>query len=324
MESLSSMDQLFTDKTGTLTFGEFTLVDYQASDQTLAYVTYMENQSNHPIARALVDHFKDLDFSQVDTSQPVEEVAGVGLKMGEWLLGKLSVFEGYKGYQELNEELENKQTTVVASYKDEIKGYFVLADEIRLEAKEAVHNFMAAGVDVSLLTGDNETAASQVAQAIGLDHYEASLTPEDKTVFVKEAQNEETVIGMIGDGINDAPALANADIGIAMGAGSSVAMESSDLIVVKNNLAKLFYSFDLSKRLNKIIIQNIVFAVGVIVILVILNLLGILDLPTGVVAHEGSTILVILNGLRLLKTPKNADDDEVEKEEEASSVSLQA
>ncbi len=183
---------------------------------------------------------------------------------------------------------------------------------------------MAAGVDVSLLTGDNETAASQVAQAIGLDHYEASLTPEDKTIFVKEAQNEETVIGMIGDGINDAPALANADIGIAMGSGSSVAMESSDLIVVKNNLAKLFYSFDLSKRLNKIIIQNIVFAVGVIVILVILNLLGILDLPTGVVAHEGSTILVILNGLRLLKTPKDADDDEVEKEEEASSVSLQA
>lgn len=324
MESLSSMDQLFTDKTGTLTFGEFTLVDYQASDQTLAYVTYMENQSNHPIARALVDHFKNLDFSQVDSSQPVEEVAGVGLKMGDWLLGKLSVFEGYKGYQELNEELESKQTTVVASYKDEIKGYFVLADEIRLEAKEAVHNFMTAGVDVSLLTGDNETAASQVAQAIGLDHYEASLTPEDKTVFVKEAQNEETVIGMIGDGINDAPALANADIGIAMGSGSSVAMESSDLIVVKNNLAKLFYSFDLSKRLNKIIIQNIVFAVGVIVILVILNLLGILDLPTGVVAHEGSTILVILNGLRLLKTPKDADDDEVEKEEEASSVSLQA
>ena len=324
MESLSSMDQLFTDKTGTLTFGEFTLVDYQASDQTLAYVTYMENQSNHPIARALVDHFKDLDFSQVDSSQPVEEVAGVGLKMGDWLLGKLSVFEGYKGYQELNQELENKQTTVVAAYKDEIKGYFVLADEIRQEAKEAVRNFMAAGVDVSLLTGDNETAASQVAQAIGLDHYEASLTPEDQTVFVKEAQNEETVIGMIGDGINDAPALANADIGIAMGSGSSVAMESSDLIVVKNNLAKLFYSFDLSKRLNKIIIQNIVFAVGVIVILVILNLLGILDLPTGVVAHEGSTILVILNGLRLLKTPKDADDDEVEKEEEASSVSLQA
>src|SRR5699024_2087823 len=128
----------------------------------------------------------------------------------------------------------------------------------------------------------------------------ASMLPEDKIEFVMNSQGKEEVVGMIGDGINDAPALANADIGIAMGSGSSVAMEASDVVVVKNDLSKLFYSYKLSKKLNKIIIQNVIFSIAVIITLITLNMFGVLGLPLAVLFHEGSTILVILNGLRLL------------------------
>lgn len=300
MESLNTMDTLFTDKTGTLTFGEFSVLDYEGDEETLAYTAYMERQSTHPIAKAIVDHFDDADLSLVDSNLHVEEVAGVGLKMGDWLVGKPAAFKEYQRFDELQEQINSDYTTVVAGKGNEIRGYFILADEIRYEAKKAVNDFMDSGVDVTLLTGDNENVTRLVTDKIGIDHYHANMKPEDKIGFVIEAQERDEVVGMIGDGINDAPALANADIGIAMGSGSSVAMESSDVIIVQNDLNKLYYTYELSDKLRRIILQNVIFAVGVIVILVILNIFGILDLPTGVVAHEGSTILVILNGLRLL------------------------
>ena len=126
------------------------------------------------------------------------------------------------------------------------------------------------------------------------------MLPEDKIKYVIRSQENDDVVGMIGDGINDAPALANADIGIAMGSGSSVAMESSDVVIVQNDLEKLYESYQLSHTLNSIIKQNLFFSVAVIIILITLNMFGVLGLPLAVLFHEGSTILVILNGLRLL------------------------
>lgn len=302
MEAFSTMDRLYTDKTGTITLGEFKVVDYQLSDEDLAEVVYMEQQSTHPIAVGIVNSFKDISLDQVNKDEPVEEIAGSGLQKGNIKIGKPSAFKTYQDPNNYLSQMNAGYTSTIVGRGNEVVGYLALEDEVRPEADIAVRKFQDSGVEVHLITGDNEEVAKKVANQVAIEHYHANCLPEDKITFVQETQEENKVVGMIGDGINDAPALANADIGIAMGSGSSVAMESSDVVIVQNNLNKLFHSYELSKRLNTIIKQNLIFSIGVIVILIILNLLGWLDLPKGVLFHEGSTILVILNGLRLLKS----------------------
>ena len=300
MEALSTMDTLYTDKTGTLTFGEFRVINYELDDSLLKEVIYMEQQSSHPIGRAIVAEFPELDLNQVNQQEPVEEIAGSGIKKGDIRVGKPSAFSEFKHYQNFQQVLKEGNTTIFVAKGQDIVGYFSLSDQIRPQAVKAVGSFQQEGINVSLLTGDNKETAAKVAQTVNIDHFIASMLPEDKIEFIVNSQNKEEVVGMIGDGINDAPALANADIGIAMGSGSSVAMESSDVVVVKNDLSKLFYSYKLSKKLNQIIMQNVIFSIAVIVTLIILNMFGVLGLPLAVLFHEGSTILVILNGLRLL------------------------
>jgi Cd2+/Zn2+-exporting ATPase len=305
MEALSTMDVLYSDKTGTLTYGEFEVADYEAAEDVLKEVIYMEQQSSHPIADAIVSHFKDLDLQSVDQSEPVEEVAGSGLRKGGLTVGKPSAFDDFEDEHNYRSKAVDGNTNVFVGKDNKILAYFSLADQVREESENAVNGFKQEGMNVTLLTGDNETVAKKVAKEVGIDKYVASCLPEDKIRYVNESQEKGNVVGMIGDGINDAPALANANIGIAMGSGSSVAMESADVVIVENDLEKLFYSFKLSQKLNRIIVGNVVFALSVIAVLIILNLFGLLNLPMAVLFHEGSTILVILNGLRLLRQGEN-------------------
>ena len=302
MEALSTMDILYSDKTGTLTYGDFVVEEYAADEDTLKEVVTIEQHSSHPIAEAIVKKFKTLDLDSVDDSEPVEEIVGSGMKKGDIIVGKPDAFKDYTDPSNYRDQIIAGNTNIFVGESGQITGYFSLADQVRDEAVHAVENFQNSDIEVVLLTGDNQTVAEKVAGEVGITDYTASCLPEDKVRFVNESQKKSKIVGMIGDGINDAPALANADIGIAMGSGSSVAMESSDVVIVKNNLQKLFYSFMLSNRLNRIILANIIFSISVIVILVLLNIFGLLNLPTAVLFHEGSTILVILNGLRLLRT----------------------
>lgn len=302
MEELSHMDILYSDKTGTLTVGDFQVASYEADEAIIREVVYMEQFSSHPIAQAIISAFPGVQFDTINRDESVEEVSGKGLKKGNLLVGKPAAFDDYTDPFNMRQKRQPGYTSVFVGRENEIVGYFNLADQVREESKQAIANFKARGVDVVLLTGDNEEVAAKVAQEVGLEHYHANLSPEDKIKFVQNSQAKDLSVGMIGDGINDAPALAHAEIGIAMGSGSSIAMESSEVIIVQNDLNKLFDSYDLSHRLNRIILQNVVFSVAVILALIVLNVIGWLDLPLGVVFHEGSTILVILNGLRLLKS----------------------
>ncbi len=304
MEALATMDVLYSDKTGTMTFGDFRVVDYEAATDVIKEVVFMEQQSSHPIAKAIVSKFSDLSLDAIDSREPIEEIAGLGLKKGSYRVGKPSAFTQFNDPNQYHEKSAGDHTTILVAKENQIVGYFSMSDQVRHEAVDAVKGFQEEGVEVILLTGDNEVVAKKVAKEVNITHYKAACTPEDKINAVMASQEKEQVVGMIGDGINDAPALANANIGIAMGSGTSVAMESAEVVIVKNDLMKLLYSYKLSQRLNRIIKQNIIFAVGVIIMLVVLNVLGLLDLPTGVVFHEGSTILVILNGLRLIREPK--------------------
>lgn len=299
LELMKDLKYLATDKTGTLTYGEFEVVDYEIPEDILKKVVYIENNSNHPIAKSIVKKFSDVDLSDVEDSN-IEEIAGAGLKMGDIIIGKPGIFKDYKdpnGYLSMGESVHTKS---IVAEGNTIVGCILLVDTIRESAKEAINNFKKEDVLVEMLTGDNEAVATKVAEKLGLEHYRYNCYPEDKMKFIEEKQAQNHIVAMIGDGINDAPALANADIGIGMGDGSSIAMESSDMVVVKNNLNKIYFTYGLSKKLSKIVKQNIFFSVSVIITLIIVNILGILDLPSGVVFHEGSTILVILNGLRLL------------------------
>lgn len=305
METLSTMDILFSDKTGTLTYGDFKVIDYVADEEILKEVVSIEQHSSHPIAEAIVKKFASLNLESVDQTEPVEEIVGSGMKKGDIIVGKPDAFKDFKDPFDYTAKMIDGNTNIFVGKNQNIIGYFSLADQVRSESVQAVDSFQKEGVEVILLTGDNETVGKKVADEVGISTFYASSLPEDKVRHVNESQNKEHIVGMIGDGINDAPALANANIGIAMGSGSSVAMESSDVVIVKNNLQKLFYSFKLSRRLNRIILGNITFSISVILILVTLNIFGLLNLPTAVLFHEGSTILVILNGLRLLRSGKD-------------------
>lgn len=216
----------------------------------------------------------------------MEEIVASGMKKGNIIVGKPSGFKDFKDPFDYRGKMIDGNTNIFVGKDQHIVGYFSLADQVRSESIQAVESFQKEGVEVVLLTGDNETVGNKVAEEVGISTFFASCLPEDKVKHVTESQNKEHIVGMIGDGINDAPALANADIGIAMGSGSSVAMESSEVVIVKNNLQKLFYSFKLSRRLNRIIIGNITFSISVILILVTLNIFGLLNLPTAVLFHE--------------------------------------
>ncbi|MEG0293522.1 heavy metal translocating P-type ATPase [Enterococcus sp.] len=308
LEELAEIKSLSFDKTGTLTKGEFTVTDtYWSIDeaQMIPFVLGLEEKSTHPLAKGIVNHWNQTFVSQ---SLETEEITAMGIQ---------SLYQGdtyYIGKKRGNtvepaEFLTWKQqgkTVIYVEKNHELVGGIALLDTLNTNAKEAIQYFNQQGIHTVMLTGDNSYTAETIAKEAELSEYFAELLPPEKVAHVKNQKDLYGKNAMVGDGVNDAPALATATIGISMGEGTDVAIEVSDVVIMENNLAKLVYMHRLSKKMKRIIKQNIIFSVTVILTLIILNLMQKLTIPLAVIGHEGSTILVILNGLRLLKDGKGS------------------
>ncbi|MET1014396.1 MAG: HAD-IC family P-type ATPase, partial [Paenisporosarcina sp.] len=198
--------------------------------------------------------------------------------------------------------LEDEGKTVIfLANQHEIVAVAALKDTVREESKIAIEELKKFGINTIMLTGDNERTAKVIAEEAGVDAYFSECLPETKVIHLKELLKKYGMVGMVGDGINDAPALATSTTGIAMGGGTDVALETADVVLMKNDLSRIAYAIRLSRKMNRIIKQNIFFSIFIIVLLIISNFFQVINLPLGVIGHEGSTILVILNGLRLLQ-----------------------
>ncbi|WDV06335.1 heavy metal translocating P-type ATPase [Lysinibacillus irui] len=312
LEHLSVLRALAVDKTGTLTQGKPEVTDFIVRDgedraKALAILAGIESQSNHPLAQAITSYAKAQGITALPQAT-IEDIPGWGMKgtiqNKEYQVGKPEFVDA-----QLANDFANGAVTKLAAegktvifIRDEhgIVALAALKDTVRSEAKKAVTLLKELGIQVVMLTGDNEKTAKVIAQEAGVTEYVAECLPETKVTEMKRLLTQHQFVGMVGDGINDAPALATATTGIAMGEGTDVALETADVVLMKNDLSKIAYAVRLSRKMQRIIKQNIFFSIGVIVLLIASNFLQVVDLPLGVIGHEGSTILVILNGLRML------------------------
>lgn len=316
LESLGNLRAIAFDKTGTLTQGKPEVSQYlvkpdleDEKQKILQIVAAIEKHSNHPLAQAIVRFATTKNQNVPFELDSIEDVSGWGVKAffnGEiWKIGKRAFMDG--NIEEVIDEkqrsfLEEQGNTIVYIEKDQqVVAAFALKDIVREESKQAITNLQALGIEPIMLTGDNANTAKAIASEVGISHYIYECLPENKANEIRAIKEKYGLTAMVGDGINDAPALATADIGMAMGEGTDAALETADVVLMKNDLTKISQAIHLSKRMNRIIKQNLVFSISVIILLVMSNFFQSIDLPLGVIGHEGSTILVILNGLRLLK-----------------------
>ncbi|MEG0438616.1 MAG: heavy metal translocating P-type ATPase [Solibacillus sp.] len=311
-EHLSVLRVLAVDKTGTLTQGTPVVTDFIVrenlnKEDTLGIIAAIEAQSNHPLAQAIIRYAKAQNVSAIQNIL-IEDIPGYGIKATvddqHYSIGKPDFVgsELARNFADgaLNQLGTEGKTVVFLKDAEGIAALIAMQDVVREEAKKAVAELKELGIEVIMLTGDNETTAKAIAKEAGVTNYVAECLPETKVTHIKEYRSSHKHVGMVGDGINDAPALATASVGIAMGGGTDVALETADVVLIKNDLSKIAYAVKLSRKMQRIIKQNIIFSLSVIALLIISNFLQVMNLPLGVIGHEGSTILVILNGLRLL------------------------
>ena len=309
LEALKSVDTVVFDKTGTLTKGVFNVTKVHAvkisEEELIEYAAYAEANSNHPIAKSIVNYYKEnIDLDKINE---FEEIAAHGIKIK---YNNLHILAG-------NDKLMKKEnilffptnevgTVVYIAVNRAYRGYIVISDEIKEDSKEAIRNLKLSGVkEVVMLTGDNEKVANKIANELGIDKVYSNLLPNEKVERLEEIfeeKSEKQKVAFVGDGINDAPVLARADVGIAMGAlGSDAALEAADVVLMTDEPSKIAKAIEISRKTNKIVWQNIIFALGVKAIVLILSAGGVATMWEAIFADVGVALIAVLNAMRVMK-----------------------
>lgn len=315
LENLGKIKAIAFDKTGTLTKGEPMVTDIipitgdEKKVLTLAYS--VEKFNGHPLAQAIVKKAESLGLQSLPSSDFVA-MSGFGTKAvidGRTIyVGKKDLFVkiNLTGFDSETEKLRKEGKTIILVGSDEITyGIIAVRDEIRPVAKQVITQLRHMGMVVAMLTGDNPITAQAIAKELGIDQVKADLKPDDKVAVIKEFKKEYGVVAMVGDGINDAPALAESSVGMVMGtAGTDAAIEAADVALMADDLTKIPYAIGLGKKARGISLQNIVFSILLLVVLIPSALIGFLTVAIAVAVHEVSELIAVGNGLRVAQKTK--------------------
>lgn len=316
LEEAGSLKAIAFDKTGTLTKGVPVVTDYilePATDekQLLTHVAALESLSQHPLASAIVRKAEEQDLAYKERLvTDFSSMTGKGIKGNvdgvPYIVGRPTLFQHQLSIpqkQQIQELQDQGKTVMVAGTDDQIQALIAVADEVRESSKQVISALHEIGIrSTIMLTGDNQSTAKAIANQIGVTDVRAELMPEDKLTAIKEFRKNKGSVAMIGDGVNDAPALAASTVGIAMGgAGTDTALETADIALMGDDLKKLPYTVKLSRRALSIIKQNITFSLGIKLLALLLVVPGWLTLWIAILADVGATLLVTANGLRLLR-----------------------
>lgn len=314
IHDFSRTDIMIFDKTGTLTIGNPAVSETkfytEDIDQTLAYLASIERESDHPLGKAILQEIGPTNFSLVENTEVVKGGGIVANIQGHRVaVGNVALME--KENIEINAQakadvadLERKGNSLVLTAVDqELRIIMGVRDQIRKGAKEDLQKLRKLGIkSLIMLSGDNQGTVDLVSRELGLTEAHGNMLPEDKAEYVKKMRKEGKIVAFVGDGVNDSPSLALADIGIAMGSGTDVAIETSDIVLINSNFSRLPHALGLTKSTARNMVQNIVIAVGVVIILLLsVFFTEWMNMSIGMFVHEGSILVVIINGMRLLR-----------------------
>lgn len=313
IQDFSRVDALVFDKTGTLTIGNPQVAETRFyadnSDEVSSYLASVENESDHPLAKAIVEYIGDTKLYSVENTDVVKGGGIIALVDGHKVaIGNVKLMEQEK--VPLNEQaradiaqFEEKGNSIVLTAIDgELKALMGIRDKIRPGVKRDLQKLKKLGVKkLIVLSGDNQGTVDLVAKELGLTEAHGHMLPEDKSAYIKELQDKGQIVAFVGDGVNDSPSLALANIGIAMGSGTDVAIETSDVVLMNSDFSRLPHALGLTKAIARNMVQNIVIAVGVVLILLASVFFSDwMNMSIGMLVHEGSILAVILNGMRLI------------------------